>query len=51
MLKFGAKHQHGARAMTLMVNEIMNNVSQQVMRGKKATQSKGLIYSNIRGKF
>jgi len=23
-----------------MVNEIMNNVSQQVMRGEKATQSK-----------
>ncbi len=28
-----------------MVNEIMNNVSQQVMRGEKATQSKELIYS------
>jgi hypothetical protein len=28
-----------------MVNEIMNNVSQQVMRGEKATQSKELIWS------
>jgi hypothetical protein len=26
-----------------MVNEIMNNVSQQVMRGEKATQSEELI--------
>jgi len=27
-----------------MVNEIMNNVSQQIMRGEKVTQSKEFIY-------
>jgi hypothetical protein len=43
MLKFGAKKQHGASCRDFMVNEIMNNVSQQVMRGEKATQSKELI--------
>jgi hypothetical protein len=43
MLKFGAYHQHGACAMTLWGNEIMNNVSQQVMKGEKVTQSKELI--------
>jgi hypothetical protein len=30
-----------------MLNQIMNNVSQQVMRGEKATQSKDLISSYI----
>jgi hypothetical protein len=43
MLKFGAKHQGGACAMTFMVNEFI--LSQQVMRGEKATQSNELIYS------
>jgi hypothetical protein len=35
-----------------MVNQIMNNVSQQVMKGEKATQSKERVdIFYIRGKF
>ncbi len=45
MLKFGAYHQHGACHMChdSMGIEIMNNVSQQVMKGEKVTQSKELV--------
>jgi hypothetical protein len=45
MLKFGGYHQHGACHMChdFMGNEIMNNVSQQVMKEEKITQSKELI--------
>jgi hypothetical protein len=44
MLKFGAYHQHGACAQG---NEIMNNVSQQVMKGEKVTQSKSLYIISL----
>jgi hypothetical protein len=43
MLKFGGLPPTWGMCHDFMGNEIMNNVSQQVMKGEKVTQSKELV--------